>query len=86
MKVCGKVIKIAVSVLTLTILLAFVVPFSGITVNARETHHITAKAAAGGGITDEGTINVKEGDDKTYHIRRRYRRVDGTLRLYCEVA
>jgi len=83
MKVCGKVIKIAVSVLTLTILLAFVVPFSGITVNARETHHITAKAAAGGGITDEGTINVKEGDDKTYHIypdaghRVNYVTVDG---------
>ncbi len=83
MKICGKVITISVSALILTVLMAFAVPSSGITVKARETHHITAKAAAGGGITDEGTLNVMEGDDKTYHIypdaghRVNYVTVDG---------
>lgn len=55
-------------VLTLAVVTAFGLPFNAITAQARETYHITAKAAAGGGITDEGTHNVNKDDDKTYHI------------------
>ena len=68
MKICGKAMRMAVFVLTLTVLLTLGMPSGVITAQAREIFHITAKSAAGGGITDEGRHGVKEGNDKTYHI------------------
>lgn len=63
-----KMMRVWTLMLTLAVMLAFGVPSNVITVEAKSTYHITAKAAAGGGITDEGTHNVKKGKDKTYHI------------------
>ncbi|MDE7207305.1 MAG: hypothetical protein K2N90_09155 [Lachnospiraceae bacterium] len=68
MKIRGKAMRMVAFAIILTVLTAFGVPSNGITAEARKTYHITAKAAAGGGITDEGTHNIKEGDDMTYHI------------------
>ena len=68
MKICGKAMRMAAFVLTLTVLLTLGMPSGVITAQAREIFHITAKSAAGGGITDEGRHGVKEGNDKTYHI------------------
>lgn len=83
MKIRIKGMRIAAFVLTLTVLISFGIPSNVITAEAREIYHITAKAAAGGGITDEGRHGVKEGNDKSYQIypdpgyRVNYVEVDG---------
>ncbi len=68
MKSVKKGMRILVFVLSIAMAAAFGLPGNVMTAEAKKTYHITAKAAAGGGITDEGTHNVKEDDDKTYHI------------------
>lgn len=68
MKSAKKSLRMLAVVLALAMAVAFGMPGNVMTAQARKTYHITAKAAAGGGITDEGTHNVREDDDKTYHI------------------
>lgn len=63
-----NIMRALVTMLTFAMLATFGMPGNVMTAQAGKTYHITAKAAAGGGITDEGTHNVKEDDDKTYHI------------------
>lgn len=83
MNISKKILRAWALVLTLAMALAFGVPSNVITAEAKSTYHITAKAAAGGGITDEGTHTVRRGKDKTYHIypdsghRINYVTVDG---------
>ena len=83
MKIRKKVMKVVAFVIMVTVMTSWEIPFGVLTAEAGEVYHITAKSAAGGGITDEGNHYVKEGDDKTYHIypdaghRVNYVMVDG---------
>lgn len=83
MYIYKKIVRTLAFVLMLAGVLAFGIPSNVITAEAKSTYHITAKAAAGGGITDEGTNNIKKGKDITYHIypdagyRVNYVTVDG---------
>lgn len=68
MNVYKKVMKILAFVLTFAVAAAFCIPSNVITAEAKSKYQITAKAAAGGSITDEGTHSVKKGENKTYQI------------------
>lgn len=67
MKINKKFVRTWAVLLAFAVAFAFLAPFNVATVEAK-TYHIKAWAAAGGGITDEGTKNVKGGKDITYHI------------------
>jgi len=56
------------ALLAFAVAVSFGAPSNVITAEAKKGYHITAWAAAGGGITDEGTMNIKEGEDVTYQI------------------
>lgn len=83
MKSRKNIMRIVAFILIFTMLTVWGMPSNIITAEAKDTYHITATAAAGGGITDEGRHNVKKGRDKTYHIypdaghRVNYVMVDG---------
>ena len=68
MKINKKFVRTWPVLLALAVAFAFLAPSNVATVEAKKTYHITASAAAGGSITDEGTKNVKKGEDITYHI------------------
>ena len=68
MRIHKKVMRIVAFTLMLTVLTAWGMPYGVITAEAKAIYHITAKAAAGGGITDEGTHTVRKGRDKSYNI------------------
>lgn len=68
MKINKKIVKMWVAIFAFMEAFAFGIPSNVTTVEAKETYHVTASAAAGGGITDEGTMNIREGEDVTYHI------------------
>ena len=68
MKFNQKFVRIWVMAFVFAVAFAFCAPSNAVTVEAKETYHITASSAAGGQITDEGTMNIKEGEDVTYHI------------------
>ena len=54
--------------LVFAVVVALGVPSNVITAEAKKIYHITAWSAAGGTITDEGTMNIRGGKDVTYHI------------------
>lgn len=68
MKINKNFVRTWTAILAFAVAFAFLAPSNVATVEAKKTYHITASAAAGGSITDEGTMNIKEGEDVTYHI------------------
>lgn len=68
MKRNKRLVRTWAVLLVFAVVVAFCMPSNVITAEARKTYHITAWSAAGGMITDEGTMNIKEGKDVTYHI------------------
>lgn len=68
MKINQKFVRTWAVILAIAVAFAFCAPSNEATVEAGKTYHITAVSAAGGSITDEGTMNIKEGKDVTYHI------------------
>lgn len=67
MKIGRKFVKMRMAAFMLAFAL-FAPLLDAATAKAANTCHITASAAAGGSISDEGTISITEGDDKTYSI------------------
>ncbi len=68
MKSVKKGMRILVFVLSVAMAAAFGLPGNVMTAEAKSRYQITAKSAAGGGITDEGTHTVRKGKDKSYNI------------------
>lgn len=68
MKNAKKSMKLLVYVLLIAMAVAFVLPGNMMMAEAKSRYQITAKSAAGGGITDEGTHTVRKGEDKSYNI------------------
>ena len=68
MKSVKKGMRILVFVLSIAMAAAFGLPGNVMTAEAKSRYQITAKSAAGGGITDEGTHTVRKGKDKSYNI------------------